>query len=227
MAQIYQKQLDALLAQLQTRPTLLLHSCCAPCSSYVLQYLSRYFRILLFYYNPNISPAEEYEKRVREQKRLLEEMGLAEDVTLIEGAYEPQRFFSAVKGLEQAPEGGARCAICFRLRLEQAAQQAVQLGADYFCTTLSISPHKNAALLNEIGESLASKYGVAWLPSDFKKKGGYQASIALSRQYALYRQNYCGCIFSRQQAQEKASCCASPPPLPTAEITDSMDERNF
>lgn len=125
------------------------------------------------------------------------------------------------------PEGGARCAICFRLRLEQAAQQAVQLGADYFCTTLSISPHKNAALLNEIGESLARKYGVAWLPSDFKKKGGYQASIALSRQYALYRQNYCGCIFSRQQAQEKASCCAAPPPLPTAEITDSINERNF
>ena len=203
MAQIYQKQLDALLAQLQTRPTLLLHSCCAPCSSYVLQYLSRYFRILLFYYNPNISPAEEYEKRVREQKRLLEEMGLAEDVTLIEGAYEPQRFFSAVKGLEQAPEGGARCAICFRLRLEQAAQQAVQLGADYFCTTLSISPHKNAALLNEIGESLARKYGVAWLPSDFKKREGYKRSIELSREYGLYRQDYCGCVFSRRESEAR------------------------
>lgn len=201
----YQKQLDTLLAQLQTRPVLLLHSCCAPCSSYVLQYLSRYFRILLFYYNPNISPAEEYEKRVQEQKRLLAEMGLAEEITWIEGSYEPQRFFSAVKGLEQAPEGGARCAVCFRLRLEQAARQAAQLGADYFCTTLSISPHKNAALLNEIGESLARQYGVTWLPSDFKKKGGYQTSIALSRQYCLYRQNYCGCVFSKQQAEEKAS----------------------
>lgn len=203
--QPYQKQLDALLAELTDRPTLLLHSCCAPCSSYVLQYLSQYFRILLFYYNPNISPAEEYQKRIGELKRLLSEMGLEERVTLIEGAYEPQRFFEAVKGLEHLPEGGARCALCFRLRLTEAAKQAARLGADYLCTTLSISPHKNAPLLNEIGAQAALAYGVRWLPSDFKKKGGYQTSILLSRQYDLYRQNYCGCIFSKEQAEQRTA----------------------
>ena len=202
----YQKQLDTLLDTLtaqQTRPTLLLHSCCAPCSSYTLQYLSRYFHITLLYYNPNISPAAEYERRLAEQKHLLTDMGLADSIALIADDYDPQEFFSASAGMEDAPEGGVRCAACFRLRLERAAIKAKALGCDYFCTTLSISPHKNAPLINEIGQQLATQYGIHWLTSDFKKKGGYQASIALSKEYNLYRQDYCGCIFSKMQAEAK------------------------
>ena len=200
----YQKELDVLLAHLEQetlRPKLLLHACCAPCSSYVLEYLSRYFSIVLFYYNPNISPQQEYEKRVAEVRRLLQEMPLAGPVTLTLGDYEPERFFDLAKGHEAEPEGGDRCTLCYRLRLTEAAQAAKDLACDYFTTTLSISPYKNAEKLNTIGAELAKEYGVPYLFSDFKKRNGYKRSIELSREYHLYRQNYCGCVYSRAAAQ--------------------------
>ena len=198
--------LDATLADIagrKDRPRLLLHSCCAPCSSYCLEYLSEYFEIEDFYYNPNISPGEEYRYRVSELDRLIGEMDLKNPVTLIEGRYDPQDFFEAVKGYEDEPERGARCEICFKLRLEEAARMAADRGADYFTTTLSISPLKDAELLNRIGGEMAEKYGVPYLYSDFKKKGGYLRSIELSKEYNLYRQNYCGCIFSKREAERR------------------------
>lgn len=209
----YQKELDKLIAGLNgRRPTLLLHACCAPCSSYVLEYLSRYFRITLFYYNPNISPESEYRYRVSEVKRLVAEMLPDSDVTVVEGRYDPERFIQAVRGLEGEPEGGKRCRVCFRLRLEEAARQAQNLGCEFFTTTLSISPLKNAKALNEIGEELAPIYQTRYLVSDFKKREGYKRSIQLSAEYQLYRQDYCGCIYSklereaikRRQSEEKA-----------------------
>ena len=202
----YQKALDTLLARLDEtgeRPTLLLHCCCAPCSSYVLQYLHAHFRLALFFYNPNISPQAEYDKRLAELRRMLADMGLLGEVHLIEGRYEPERFFAAVRGLEDAPEGGARCRVCFSLRLGEAARKAAEIGADYFCTTLSISPHKDAEALNRIGGELAAACGVPYLFSDFKKKGGYARSIVLSREYGLYRQNYCGCVYSKRAAEQR------------------------
>jgi len=199
----YQKELDKIIEKLKMEepykpPKLLIHSCCAPCSSYVLEYLSEYFSITIFYYNPNIYPADEYEKRVKEQERLISLMPLKNPVTFVEGDYEPQKYYEAVKGHEKDPEGGERCFICYRMRLEEAARIASEGGFDYFTTTLSISPYKNAEKLNEIGQEVARLYGVSFLPSDFKKRGGYQRSIELSREYGLYRQNYCGCIFSRR-----------------------------
>lgn len=198
MKRNYQKELDGVLAELKQMPPkkLLLHSCCAPCSSYVLEYLSQYFEIILFYYNPNISRAEEYDKRVAELKSLLAHVRYRYPVTLIEGKYEPERFYQAAKGLEQEPERGKRCYECYKLRLTETAKLCRRLHTDYFTTTLSISPMKNADWLNLIGEELAEEYAVHYLPSDFKKKGGYQRSIELSRIYGLYRQDYCGCIFS-------------------------------
>lgn len=199
----YQRELEQLLTTLEQGeqvPTLLLHSCCAPCSSYVLEYLSRYFAITVFYYNPNIYPSEEYDRRVAEQQRLIREMDCVHPVSFVEGPYETERFYAVAKGLEQEREGGERCFRCYRLRLSQAAALAREMGFDYFTTTLSISPHKNAAKLNEIGEALAKEYGVAHLPADFKKKEGYKQSIALSQQFGLYRQDYCGCVFSQQEA---------------------------
>ncbi len=182
-------------------PRLLLHACCAPCSSYCLEYLSKYFSITIFYYNPNIWPEEEYRKRVAELRRFLGEFPAEHPVSLIEGKYDQERFYEIAKGLEDVPEGGERCFRCFRLRLSEAAMEAAAGGFDFFTTTLSISPMKNAAKLNEIGEELAGEYGVAWLPSDFKKKDGYKRSIELSKEYGLYRQNYCGCEFSYEKAQ--------------------------
>lgn len=199
----YQKLLDKTLEQLTAEkrtPTLLLHSCCAPCSSYVLEYLSRYFLITVFYFNPNITEKDEYEKRVTEQKRLISEMPLENPVKFIEGNYEPKRFFEIAKGLENVPEGGERCFKCYRLRLSEAADTAKAGGFDYFTTTLSISPLKNAQKLNEIGEEEAQRVGVPYLFSDFKKKEGYKRSIQLSAQFGLYRQNYCGCPYSKVQS---------------------------
>lgn len=193
----FQRELDALIAGLGNVPRLLLHSCCAPCSSYCLEYLAEHFEITVLYYNPNISPEEEYRKRVAEQKRLIGSLPVKHSVSFAEGEYRPEDFYNAARGLESAPEGGARCFKCYRLRLEYAAKYAAERGFDYFCTTLSISPLKNAAKLNEIGEALAREYGVAWLPSDLKKRGGYQRSIELSREYELYRQSFCGCEYSR------------------------------
>ncbi len=201
----YQKELEKILAGISpdaARPRLLLHCCCAPCSSYVLEYLSRYFDITADFYNPNISPAAEYRHRADELRRLIGEMPLSGPVTFEEGAYEPERFFEAVRGLEDCPEGGERCRVCFRLRLEQAAQRAKEGGFDWFTTTLTISPLKNAAALNEIGTALGEAYGVRFLPSDFKKREGYKRSIILSHEYGLYRQDFCGCAFSRA-AREK------------------------
>lgn len=245
----YQKELDKIIDRIAGKaaggqadgkgeetarpPRLFLHSCCAPCSSYVLEYLRAYFRITVFYYNPNISWASEYHKRVEEQKRLIAaynaEAGNCNrekenhpeadtpvgnrpevvdsdrrymevyPIEILEGDYDPESFFDIAKGLEQCPEGGERCFACYELRLRKTAELASAGGYDYFATTLTISPLKNAAKLNEIGERLAGEYGVDWLPSDFKKRGGYQRSIVLSREYDLYRQDYCGCIYSREQ----------------------------
>ena len=197
----YQRQLDHILEEHGKKnevPSLLLHSCCAPCSSYVLEYLSAFFQITVFYFNPNISPREEYEKRVQEQQRLIGEMKLPRPVSFLEGAYHPEDFFAMAKGMEELPEKGERCYHCYRLRLRETAQTAAQNGFDYFCTTLSISPMKNARWINEIGRELEQEYRVKWLSSDFKKKEGYKRSIALSQEYGLYRQNYCGCVFSRR-----------------------------
>ena len=194
-----QQILDQTLASLPQgeRPTLLLHACCAPCSSYVLEYLSRYFRITLFFYNPNIAPEEEYRFRLDELRRLVREMGLVDDVSVLEGNYTPERFLALAEGLETLPEGGARCSLCYRLRLSEAARVAAEGGFDYFCTTLSISPYKNAAWLNEIGQEEGARYGVTYLVSDFKKKNGYKRSCELSEEYGLYRQDYCGCVYSK------------------------------
>ncbi len=206
----YQKELDKIIEGLgavkESAPTLFLHSCCAPCSSYVLEYLRRCFRITVFYYNPNITEEEEYCKRAAEQKRLIaaynaelpEGKRQGYPIQVVEGDYEPERFFQIAKGLERCPEGGERCFACYELRLRETAKRAKAGGCDYFTTTLSISPLKNAAKLNEIGEKLAGEYGVAWLPSDFKKRDGYKRSIELSREYGLYRQDYCGCVYSRR-----------------------------
>ncbi len=195
----YQNELDALTAELDPvhPPRLLLHGCCAPCSSYVLEYLSNFFSITLYFYNPNISSREEYDLRAREAKRLIDALPVKNPVTFLEGEWDSKRFSDAVKGLEKEPEGGARCRVCFALRLDAAARIAAAGGYDYFTTTLSISPLKNAALLNELGEAAGKKYGVRHLPSDFKKRGGYLRSVALSREYDLYRQDFCGCAFSR------------------------------
>ncbi len=200
----YQKELEKLIEKQQrdgVKPSLLLHSCCAPCSSYVLEYLAPYFTIWDFYYNPNISPKKEYEDRKEELVRLIKEMGLSTQVTFLEGTYQPEDFFAMAKGLEDLPEGGERCFRCYEMRLKESAKIAREQGAEYFATTLTISPLKNAQKLNEIGEKLAEEYGVKYLPSDFKKKNGYKRSVELSAQYELYRQNYCGCVFSKLQAE--------------------------
>ena len=194
-----QKELDALIADLETkstRPSLLLHSCCGPCSSYVLEYLSHHFAITLFYYNPNILPQEEYQKRLETQKQLLNTLPPANSISFIEGPYEPEIFLEAVKGLEDQAEGGKRCEVCFRLRLSEAARTAKKRKCDYFSTTLSVSPHKSAEVLAEISEAISGEVGIKSLPADFKKHGGYQRSIQLSKEYGLYRQQYCGCPFS-------------------------------
>ena len=204
----YQKQLEAILEtdrKAGLRPSLLLHACCAPCSSYVLEYLASHFRITVFFFNPNISPKEEYSKREEELRRLISEMNLEKEVGFISGAYNPDEFFLAVKGLENEPEGAGRCEKCFSLRLEASAKAAREGGFDYFTTTLTISPHKNAPLLNRIGQEKGAQYGVEFLPSDFKKNGGFQRSIELSKEYGLYRQNYCGCVFSKEEQLWRSS----------------------
>ncbi len=203
----YQKELEKILAEEETRgKRLFLHSCCAPCSSYVLVYLREIFRITVFYYNPNITERDEYEKRAAEQKRLIaalneERTGFANDVR--EGSYEPKTFLETVRGLEGCLEGGERCGKCFALRLGETARQAAAQNFDYFTTTLTISPLKNADVLNETGERAAARYGIPFLPCDFKKKEGYKQSITLSEKYGLYRQDYCGCIFSKAEREKR------------------------
>lgn len=198
----YQKELEKLLVKLEKEgrtPRLLLHSCCAPCSSYVLEYLSKHFEITVFYYNPNIFPESEYTKRILEQQTLIGEMDMKYPVSFIAGNYDKEKFYEMAKGLEHLKEGKERCFKCYALRLEETARLAKEGEFDYFTTTLSISPMKNADKLNEIGTMLGEKYGVAYLQSDFKKKNGYKRSIELSKVYNLYRQDYCGCIYSMQE----------------------------
>ncbi len=196
----FQLQTNAVLNSLAAqnkRESLLLHACCAPCASYVLEYLTHYFNITVFFSNSNITNANEYQKRLQALYRLCSLAPFCKGVAVVADDYNPQSFFAAAKGLEKEPEGGVRCTACFKLRLGRAAQYAAENGFSYFATSLSISPYKNAALLNSIGEGLAKKYGSLWLPADFKKRGGYQRSIELCRQYGIYRQHYCGCAFSQ------------------------------
>ena len=199
----YQLETDKIIKSLDHVPTLLLHACCAPCSSYVLEYLTEYFNVTVYFYNPNITENSEYEKRKNELKRLIKEKSFSNPVKMIDGDYSPEVFFNMSKGLEDCPEGSERCFLCYEQRMRSTALLAKELNFEYFCTTLSVSPHKNAVKLNEIGASLSNEFGVPYLFSDFKKRGGYKRSIELSRQYGLYRQNYCGCIFSRIQAERK------------------------
>ncbi|MGN0643082.1 MAG: epoxyqueuosine reductase QueH [Huintestinicola sp.] len=202
----YSAELERITAEYSAAgetPSLLLHSCCAPCSSYVLEYLSRYYKITVFYFNPNIYPEEEFEKRIHEQQRLISEMKTENPVDFIGSEHGSERFYSAVKGLEALGEGTERCFNCFRLRLDETARLAAEKGFDFFTTTLTISPMKNAEALNRIGKEAGEKYGVRFLPSDFKKKGGYQRSTQLSREFGLYRQDYCGCVFSLKERNER------------------------
>lgn len=200
----FQQKLDEKLVEItseQETPNLLLHACCAPCSSYVLEYLAQFFRITVFFYNPNISPQEEFDKRVLELERFITEFPVVHPVQLEVGEYHPEVFLNMAKGLEQEPEGGSRCYRCYEQRLEETAKKCREEGYDYFTTTLSISPYKNAQWLNEIGERMADRYGIAYLVSDFKKKNGYRRSIELSQEYQLYRQDYCGCKYSKAERE--------------------------
>lgn len=193
----------ARIAQFARRPRLLLHCCCAPCSSYVLEALNRAFDIELFYYNPNISPRDEFDRRAEELSRLVALLPHENDMRVNVGGYDNAAFMRMCRGHETDPEGGARCALCFRMRLAASAEAAARLGCDYLTTTLTISPLKNAGLLNAIGAEEGKKAGVRWLPSDFKKKNGYRRSCELSAEYGLYRQDYCGCVFSRLERDER------------------------
>ncbi len=214
----YQKELDKIIEKLVARqaanetegagvqmPRLLLHACCAPCSSYCLEYLRDYFDLTVFYYNPNITEDVEYRKRVAEEKRLIVALNTQRcaRIKMIEGDYDSADFYEIARGLEQCPEGGERCFRCYELRLRESARVAKELQFDYFTTTLTISPLKNADKLNEIGERLGEEYGVAFLPSDFKKRNGYKRSIELSKEYHLYRQDYCGCVYSRMERERQ------------------------
>lgn len=196
----YDLKMEEIILQNQgKRPTLLLHVCCAPCSSAVLERLLSYFKITIYYYNPNISPYTEYEKRILELKRLIVELGY--DIDVIDGSYESEKFHNIAIGLEKEKEGGIRCSKCYHLRLDSTASMAKKMGFDYFTTTLSISPYKDASKLNQIGKVLEQQYGVSYLYSDFKKKDGYKRSIELSHIYKLYRQDYCGCVYSKEERE--------------------------
>ncbi len=192
----YDKKTEEVINSLSGKPTLLLHSCCAPCSTACLERLFPYFNITVFYFNPNITESKEYYIRLDEQKRFLQEV-YGDKVKLIEGRYLSREFFDMAEGLEKEPEGGKRCYKCYEMRLNETAITAKRENFDYFCTTLSVSPHKNAEWINEIGNAIGEQYGVKFLPSDFKKQNGYKKSIDLSKEYNLYRQNYCGCIYSK------------------------------
>ena len=200
----YQKELDKLIKKLDEEgsvPSLLLHSCCGPCSSYCIEYLSQFFNITVFYYNPNIFPEEEYYTRVKEQERFIKEFPTKHPVSFIEGDYDTKSFYEIAKGLEQEPEKGARCHKCYELRLRRTAQVAKEKGFDFFTTTLTISPMKDSQVLNEIGQRIGLEEGVSWLVSDFKKKEGYKRSTELSKEYCMYRQDYCGCVYSYRDRQ--------------------------
>ena len=203
----YQKELDEVIAkQAGARPRVLLHSCCGPCSSSVLETLTKSFDITLLWYNPNIYPEAEFQKRLETQAQLVEAAGLKDKVQMLTLPWGSETYYRRIKGLEEEPEHGSRCTECFCLRLEETARLAAARGYDYFCTTLTLSRHKNAQLINSLGEKIGQAAGVKWLPSDFKKRGGELRSMQLSRQYGLYRQDYCGCEFSlrvRENTEKK------------------------
>ena len=202
----FQIELERELARIEAsgrRPRLLLHCCCAPCSSYVLEYLNRWLDIDLYYYNPNIAPREEFDHRAAELVRLADSLPHEGEFRVIVGDYDADAFMAMCRGREDDPEGGARCERCFRMRLGAAARLAKERGSDYFTTTLTISPLKDAQLLNAIGQELSAGAGVPWLPSDFKKRNGYKRSCELSAEYGLYRQDYCGCVFSRREREKR------------------------
>lgn len=192
----YQKEQDAIISKLTNKPRLLLHACCGPCSSACIERLAEHFLITVFWYDPCIHPEAEYVLRLQNLKKLLDALHTPEPIFLIEAEYEPETYFSLTKGLENEPEGGARCTVCFRQRLERTAHEAQVRDFDFYTTTLTISPHKDPVRINTIGMEYADRFGVKFLPSDFKKKNGYLRSIELSREFGLYRQNYCGCIYS-------------------------------
>ncbi len=194
----YDKLMEEQIKNIKEGTHLLLHACCAPCSSAVLERIANYFKITIFYYNPNITDEEEYKKRIEEVKKLINSIKPKYKVSLIEGNYEPEKFFEISKDLENEPERGKRCYKCYNLRLEETAKIAEKLKIPYFCTTLTLSPHKRVDWLNEIGERLDKEYTPTYLYSDFKKKDGYKRSIILSKELGLYRQDYCGCIYSKK-----------------------------
>ena len=199
----YQRKLEELVANLDYTPKLLLHSCCAPCSSRCIEYLSNYFDVTVLYYNPNISPKLEYEKRKVEQIKFINEFESKNKLDFMDVGYDYNDFVNISKGLEHVPEGGERCFKCYRLRLDKTAKVAKENGYDYFGTTLTVSPYKNSQILNQIGEELQKEYNIKYLYSDFKKNNGYKRSIELSKEYNLYRQDYCGCIYSKMERDEK------------------------
>ena len=207
MSENYQLKLDKEIESLHgERPELLLHSCCGPCSSYVLEYLTQYYKVTLLWYNPNIWPPEENDKRLHYQRKIINALGLEEDVSIVIPDYDHDRYLQMVSGLESEPEGGLRCTECFRMRLKEAAEAAERLGIGLYCTTLTVSPHKNAEKINTLGEEIGREHGVRFLPSDFKKRNGYKRSIELSREYDLYRQDYCGCEFAWRGEREDGAC---------------------
>ena len=207
MSENYQLKLDKEIESLHgERPELLLHSCCGPCSSYVLEYLTQYYKVTLLWYNPNSWPPEENDKRLHYQRKIINALGLKEDVSIVIPDYDHDRYLQMVSGLESEPEGGLRCTECFRMRLKEAAEAAERLGIGLYCTTLTVSPHKNAEKINTLGEEIGREHGVRFLPSDFKKRNGYKRSIELSREYDLYRQDYCGCEFAWRGEREDGAC---------------------
>ena len=197
MNENYSNKCEEILTNIKKKKKLILHSCCAPCSSYVITYLTDYFDITILYYNPNIYPQEEYEKRKEEKIKLITKLKIKNEINILDCDYDNEIYNNLIKGLEKEPERGNRCTICFKLRMEKTAKIAKEKDCDYFCTTLTVSPYKNSQLINEIGKTLEQEYQVKWLYSDFKKKDGYKKSIELSKKYNLYRQDYCGCIYSK------------------------------
>jgi hypothetical protein len=197
MKENYSVKCENILNNLDSKKKLLLHSCCGPCSSYVISYLTNYFDITILYYNPNIYPYDEYLKRKQEQIKLINEIDCSNNLDIMDCDYDNDLYEKCIIGLENEPERGNRCMVCYNLRMEKTAKMAKECNYDYFCTTLSVSPYKNSEWINKIGEKLQNKYNINWLYSDFKKKDGYKQSILLSKKYNLYRQDYCGCIYSK------------------------------
>ena len=221
----YQKELDRIIQKRGKKtPRVLLHSCCGPCSSSVLEYLTQYFDVTLLWYNPNIYPKEECDRRFQTQVELIEKMGLADKVSILAESWKSEDYYRRVKGLEEEPEGGKRCTECFRLRLLETARLAKHYGYDYFCTTLTLSRHKDSVRINTLGEEIARAAGVSWLPSDFKKRDGEKRSLELCEKYGLYRQLYCGCEFSLHKREETAAEMDTDPQIAIPQVSTPCDK---